>query len=60
MKRSRKQKKQNEDEVESMKVEDGIGNIRTGRGISITGSRNVKANGESLRPLDVAGGASTE
>jgi hypothetical protein len=45
MEKSKKQKKQSEDEVKSMKVEEGIGNIERGRGISLAGSRNVKVNG---------------
>jgi hypothetical protein len=57
MERSRKQ---NEDGVKSMKVEDGIGHVRRGREISMTGSGNVEENRESLRPLDLAGEASAK
>jgi hypothetical protein len=57
MERSRKE---NEDGVKSMKIEDGIENVGRGRGIWVTGSRNVEVNRESLRSLDAAGGTSTE
>jgi hypothetical protein len=53
-------RKQNEDGVKSLKIEDKIGNVGRDRGISMTGSRTVKANGKSLRSLDVAGGTSGE
>jgi hypothetical protein len=52
--------KQNEDGVKSRKVEDGIGNVGRSCGISMTGSRNVDATVESLRPLDLAGETSDE
>jgi hypothetical protein len=57
MERSRKQ---NEDRVKGMQIEDGIENVRRGRGISITQLQNVEANVESLRSLDVAGGTLAE
>jgi hypothetical protein len=57
MERSRKQKGAG---VKSMKVEGGIWNVGRGRGIWMTGLRNVEANGESLRSLDVAGETSAE
>jgi hypothetical protein len=57
MERSRRQ---NEDGKKSMKVEDGIGNVRRCRGISMTGSRNVETNGEGLRSLDGSRGTSAE
>jgi hypothetical protein len=57
MERSRKQ---NKHAVKSMKVENGIGNVGRGRGIAMTGSRNVEAKGESLRSLDGVGGTSAE
>jgi hypothetical protein len=57
MERSRKQ---NKDEVKSMRVEKGIGNVGRGRGIPTMGSQNVEANGVSLRSLDAAGGTSAE
>jgi hypothetical protein len=47
-------KKQNENVVILKNVEDGIGNIGRTRGIWMTEWRNVEADGESLRPLDVA------
>jgi hypothetical protein len=43
-----------------MKVEDAIGNVGRGPEISMTGSRNIEANEENLRSLDVAGGTSAE
>jgi hypothetical protein len=56
----KKSRKQNENEVKSRKVEDGIENVARRRGTSMMESRNVVANVESLRPLQVAGGTSTE
>jgi hypothetical protein len=53
-------KKQNENMVKSRKVEDGIGNVRRTRGIWMTESRNVGADGENLRLVDVARGMSAE
>jgi hypothetical protein len=58
--RMRKSRKQNEDEVKLRKVEDAIENVGSDRGIRMTGSRNVEANGESLKSLDVARGTSDE
>jgi hypothetical protein len=58
--RTERSKKQNEDGLKSMKVEDGIHNVGRGHGIFMTGSRNVEANRESLRSLDVVGGTSAE
>jgi hypothetical protein len=52
--------KQNEDGAKSRKVEERIRNAGRGRGISMTGSRNVEVNWESLRSLDVAGVTSAE
>jgi hypothetical protein len=43
-----KPRKQNEDGVKSMRLEDGIGNVGRVRGISMMGSRNVETNGEKL------------
>jgi hypothetical protein len=49
-------KKQKEDGVKSRKVEDRIGNIERTRRIWMTESRNVEADWESLRPVDVTRG----
>jgi hypothetical protein len=43
-----------------MKVGDWIGNVGRGRGIWMTGSRNAKANGKSLKLLEVVYGTSAE
>jgi hypothetical protein len=53
-------KKQKEDGMKSRKVEDGIGNIRRTHGIWKKESRNVDANRESLRSVDVVRGMSAE
>jgi hypothetical protein len=53
-------RKQNHDAVKPMKVDDGIGNVGRGRGISMTGSRNVEVNGECLKLFNVVGGMSAE
>jgi hypothetical protein len=58
--RIRRLKKHNEDGVKSRKAEDGIGSVGRGRGRRMTGSRNVEANGENLRSLDIAGGTSVK
>jgi hypothetical protein len=55
-----KLRNQNGDGVKLMKVEDGIENVGRGRGISMTRSRNVEANGNSLRSLEIAGRTSAE
>jgi hypothetical protein len=46
--------------VKMMKVEDRLENVGRGREISMTGSRNVEVNKESLRLLDIAGGTSAK
>jgi hypothetical protein len=46
--------------LKSMKVDGGMGNVGRDRRISMTGSRDVEANGKSLRSLDVAGGTWAE
>jgi hypothetical protein len=48
-------RRHNEDGVISMKVDEEIGNVGRGCGISMTGPRNVEANGESMRPFGIAG-----
>jgi hypothetical protein len=48
-------KKQNENVMKSKKVGDGIGHVGRTRGIWMTESRNVEADGESLSPADVVG-----
>jgi succinyl-CoA synthetase beta subunit len=53
-------RKQNGDGVKLTKLEDGIGNVGRGRGMLMTGPRNVEANGKNLRLLDVASGTSAE
>jgi hypothetical protein len=52
-------KKQKEDGMKFRKSEDGIRNIGRTRGIWMTESRNVEADGERLRPVGVARGTST-
>jgi hypothetical protein len=53
-------RKQNEDVMKSRKAEDGIENVERGCGIWVTGSRNVEADGKSLRSLDLSPGTSAE
>jgi hypothetical protein len=53
-------KKQNKNALKSKTIEDGIGNVGRTRGIWMTESRNVEADGESLRPTDVPPGTSPE
>jgi hypothetical protein len=58
--RMRKSKKQIEDGMKSRNIEDWIGNSGRTCGITIMESRNVKADGESLRPVGVGCGMSAE
>jgi hypothetical protein len=58
--RMERSKKQNENMVKSMKVEEGIGNVGRTSGIWMTELSNIEADGESLRPVDVAPGMSAE
>jgi hypothetical protein len=46
--------------VKSRKIEDAIGNVGKTGGISMTESRNVEANGERLRPVEIARGMSAD
>jgi hypothetical protein len=58
--RMARSRKQNKDRVKSKKFEDGTGNLGRGRGRWTAGSRNVEADAESLRSLDIARGTSAE
>jgi hypothetical protein len=60
IRRMERSRKQNDDGVESMNVENGIENVGRDRGMWMMRSRNVEANGGSLRSLDLAGGTSAE
>jgi DNA helicase TIP49 (TBP-interacting protein) len=53
-------KQQKEDGMKSRKVEDGTGNVGRTREMWTTKSRNVEADGESLRPVEAARGTSAE
>jgi hypothetical protein len=53
-------KKQNENMVKSMKVEEGIGNVGRTSGIWMTKTSNIEADGESLRSVDIAPRTSAE
>jgi hypothetical protein len=53
-------KKQKEDVMNSKKVEVGIGNVGRTRGMWTMESRNVEADGESVRSVDVARGTSAK
>jgi hypothetical protein len=53
-------KKQKEYGMKSRTIEDGIGDVGKTRGIWMTELRNVEADDESLRPVDVARGTSDE
>jgi hypothetical protein len=53
-------KKQKEDGMKSRKVEDKIENVGRTRGIWMAKLRNIEADEESFKPIDVARGTSTE
>jgi hypothetical protein len=60
IRRMGRSKKQKEDGMKSRKIEDGIQYIGGTRGIRMTESRSVEADGKNLRRVGVARGASPE
>jgi hypothetical protein len=52
--------KLNKNMVKSRKVQDGIGDVGTRRGIWMTESRNAETDGVSLRQVDITRGMSVE